>query len=102
VAAGHSLIDGITTRRVLDGLQQAREESRLVESLTARELEILELIAAGRTNRQIGEELFLAEKTIKNYVSTLLAKLGMGRRSEAAAYAARAAERRVHAAGQSS
>ncbi|MGH9304069.1 MAG: response regulator transcription factor, partial [Acidimicrobiales bacterium] len=57
--------------------------------------EIVELIAQGKTNRQIGAELFLAEKTVKNYVSNLLAKLGMGRRTEAAAYAARLAERRA-------
>ncbi len=98
VAAGHSLIDGATTRRLLDSMQQAHKESRGAESLTTREKEILELIAAGRTNRQIGEELYLAEKTVKNYVSNLLAKLGMGRRSEAAAYAARLAERRAQAA----
>ena len=95
VAAGHSLIDAATTRRVLDQLQRSHEESRGLERLTPRETEILELIAAGKTNRQIGEELYLAEKTVKNYVSSLLAKLGMGRRSEAAAYAARLAERRA-------
>jgi two-component system response regulator DevR len=95
VAAGHSLIDPATTRRVLDELRRAHEEQEGVERLTPREREILELIAAGKTNRQIGAELFLAEKTVKNYVSNLLAKLGMGRRSEAAAYAARLAERRA-------
>ena len=97
VAAGHSLIDPVTTRRVLEELRRAHEEADGVERLTPREREILELIAAGKTNRQIGTELFLAEKTLKNYVSNLLAKLGMGRRSEAAAYAARLAERRARA-----
>jgi DNA-binding NarL/FixJ family response regulator len=95
VASGHSLIDAATTRRVLDQLQRSHQESQGLERLTPREGEILELIAAGKTNRQIGEELYLAEKTVKNYVSNLLAKLGMGRRSEAAAYAARLAERRA-------
>jgi two-component system response regulator DevR len=95
VAAGHSLIDAATTRRVLDELRRANAEDENVERLTPREREILDLIAAGKTNRQIGAELYLAEKTVKNYVSNLLAKLGMGRRSEAAAYAARLAERRA-------
>ncbi len=95
VAAGHSLIDSETTRRVLGELRRANAEREGVERLTHREREILELIASGKTNREIGAELFLAEKTVKNYVSNLLAKLGMGRRSEAAAYAARLAERRA-------
>ena len=58
-------------------------------SLTAREREVLELIGQGKTNRQIGEAMFLAEKTVKNYVSGLLAKLGMERRTEAAVFMAR-------------
>ena len=62
--------------------------------LTDQERKVLELIAEGMTNRQIGEQLFLAEKTVKNYVSNLLAKLGMSRRTEAAAFAARLSERR--------
>jgi DNA-binding NarL/FixJ family response regulator len=94
-ASGHSLIDGETTRRVLDQLSRALAEREGMERLTPREREIIELIADGKTNRQIGAELYLAEKTVKNYVSTMLAKLGMGRRSEAAAYAARLAERRA-------
>ena len=64
--------------------------------LTERELEVLALMAAGRTNRQIAEEMFLAEKTVKNYVSNLLAKMEMSRRSEAAAYAARVATKHEH------
>ncbi len=98
VASGHSLIDRTTTERVLRGLQAAHDENAGIDKLTPREREILELIADGRTNRQIGDELYLAEKTVKNYVSNLLAKLGMGRRSEAAAYAARLSERRSLAA----
>ncbi|HEX4906427.1 MAG TPA: LuxR C-terminal-related transcriptional regulator, partial [Acidimicrobiales bacterium] len=64
--------------------------------LTAQERVLLGHIAEGLTNRQIGEAMHLAEKTIKNYVSNLLAKLGMSRRTEAAVYAARIAERRHH------
>jgi two-component system, NarL family, response regulator DevR len=101
VAAGHSLIDGATTQRVLAALERSRLELRGLEVLTSRERQILDLIAQGQTNRQIGEQLFLAEKTVKNYVSNLLAKLGMGRRSEAAAYAARLAERRAQLAARS-
>jgi DNA-binding NarL/FixJ family response regulator len=62
-------------------------------ALTPQERRILDLIAEGKTNRQIGEAMFMAEKTVKNYVSHLLSKLGMERRTEAAAYAARLAER---------
>ena len=95
VAAGHSLIDPGTAQRVLEQLRRAHAMRDELAQLTPREREILELIADGRTNRQIGAELYLAEKTVKNYVSNLLAKLGMARRSEAAAYAARLAERRA-------
>jgi DNA-binding NarL/FixJ family response regulator len=87
VAAGRSLLDPHVTARVLERL---RTGSRGDEPpLTDRELEILVLIADGATNREIGERLYLAEKTVRNYVSGLLAKLGVQRRSEAAAYAAR-------------
>jgi DNA-binding NarL/FixJ family response regulator len=68
--------------------------------LTPRERQILELISAGKTNREIGAQLYLAEKTVKNYVSNLLAKLGMAHRSEAAAYAARLEERRAQRSGR--
>lgn len=94
VASGHSLIDGETATRVLRQLRTATLERQQEGRLTPREHELLGLIAAGKTNREIGAELYLAEKTVKNYVSNLLVKLGMGRRSEAAAYAARLAERR--------
>jgi two-component system response regulator DevR len=99
VAGGHTLIDRATTERVLESLHRADAERAGLDQLTGREREILALIAAGMTNRQIGEELYLAEKTVKNYVSNLLAKLGMERRTEAAAYAVRLDERGHRADG---
>jgi DNA-binding NarL/FixJ family response regulator len=92
VGRGESLLDPSLTSRVLDRLRQS-EEPDGPATLTDRERRILDLIAEGMTNRQIGQRVFLAEKTVKNYVSTLLAKLSMSRRSEAAAYAARLSER---------
>jgi two-component system, NarL family, response regulator DevR len=94
-ASGHSLIDRDTARRVLEELRALRSETENVDRLTHRERQILDMVAEGKTNREIGAELFLSEKTVKNYVSNLLGKLGMGRRSEAAAYAARLAERKA-------
>jgi DNA-binding NarL/FixJ family response regulator len=96
VAAGESLLDPAVTARVLDRLRGGTEEDEGLALLSGQERKILDLIAEGHTNRQIAEEIHLAEKTVKNYVSNLLAKLGMARRSEAAAYAARLAERRRH------
>jgi two-component system response regulator DevR len=93
VAGGESLLDPAVTARVLDRLRRPPIEDDPLRGLTPQEKRILALITDGKTNRQIGEEMFLAEKTVKNYVSRLLAKLGMARRSEAAAYAARLAER---------
>jgi DNA-binding NarL/FixJ family response regulator len=93
VAQGESLLDPAVTARVLERLRQPQESDEL-SRLTERERRILDLIAEGKTNRQIGEELFLAEKTVKNNVSNVLAKLGMSRRTEAAVYAARLADRR--------
>jgi two-component system, NarL family, response regulator DevR len=93
VGRGESLLDPAVTARVLDRLRRRTDEDELAV-LTDQEKRLLGLIAEGLTNRQIGERMFLAEKTIKNYVSNLLAKLGMSRRSEAAAYAARLSERR--------
>ena len=85
VAAGQSLLDPAVTQQVLERIRHgADEEPEELRSLTAQERRILELIAEGLTNRQIGEELFLAEKTVKNYVSSLLAKLGLQRRTQAA------------------
>ncbi len=97
VAAGKSLLDPVATARVLERLRDggtAKGDDRLA-GLTEQERKILDLIGEGLTNRVIGERLHLAEKTIKNYVSSLLSKLGMERRSQAAAYVARLqAERR--------
>jgi two-component system, NarL family, response regulator DevR len=94
VAAGQSLLDPTVTTKVLDRLRRGPDEDQGVEELTDQERKILDLLAEGLTNRQIGERLHLAEKTVKNYVSNLLMKLGMHRRTEAAVYAARLAERR--------
>lgn len=90
VAAGKSLLDPVATARVLERLRTggARQDDRL-DRLTDQERRILDLIGEGLTNRAIGERLHLAEKTIKNYVSSLLSKLGMERRAQAAAYVAR-------------
>jgi two-component system, NarL family, response regulator DevR len=87
VAAGHSLLDPVTTAHVLDKLRnpQVDEFSRLTE----RERGVLELIGDGLSNREIAERLFLAEKTVKNHVTSVLAKLGMQRRTQAAAWVAR-------------
>ena len=96
VAAGESLLDPAVTKRVLERLRAAPKEDEGLAQLSDQERRILDLIAEGYTNRQISESIFLAEKTVKNYVSSLLAKLGMERRTEAAAYAARLAERKRH------
>ncbi len=87
------MLDSAVTTRVLERLRRGPEVDEL-KGLTNQERKILEHIAEGLTNRQIGERMFLAEKTVKNYVSNLLAKLGMSRRTEVAAYGARLAERR--------
>ncbi len=92
LAAGESLLDANIVTKVLDRLRAPADDPLAV--LTPQERRILDLIAEGRTNRQIGEELFLAEKTVKNYVSNLLSKLGLHRRTEAAALAVRLEERR--------
>ncbi|WP_328888026.1 response regulator transcription factor [Streptomyces sp. NBC_00316] len=97
VAAGKSLLDPVATARVLERLREGKESRSddKLSALTDQERRILDLIGEGLTNRVIGERLHLAEKTIKNYVSSLLSKLGMERRSQAAAYVARLeAERR--------
>jgi len=87
VASGQSLLDPSVTARVLERLRSGPEEDPRLARLTDQERKILDLIAEGLTNRQIGERMFLAEKTVKNYVSNLLAKLGMERRTEAAVFA---------------
>jgi two-component system, NarL family, response regulator DevR len=94
VAAGESLLDPSLTRQVMERLRGENVEDERLARLTAQERNILELIADGKTNRQIADDLFLAEKTVKNYVSNLLSKMGFARRTEAAVYAAVLAERK--------
>lgn len=84
-AAGETLFEPGVEERVIEGLSEVPTDPRL-ESLSAQEKKVLALIGHGLTNRQIGEELFLAEKTVKNYVSSILAKLGFERRTQAAVY----------------
>jgi DNA-binding NarL/FixJ family response regulator len=91
--SGQSLLDPVLTDRVLARLREGPRVDPRLASLTPQERRILDLIAEGYTNRQIAETLFLAEKTVKNYVSNLLAKLGMERRTQAATFAARLNER---------
>lgn len=94
VGRGESLLDPEMTERLFRKIRGEAEEDPLLARLSPQERKILDLIAAGMTNREIAEELYLAEKTVKNYVSNLLGKLEMKRRSEAAAYAARLAASR--------
>ena len=89
VASGRSLLDPEAASRVMARMRDQSRRSDPLAALTGQERKFLELIGEGLTNRQIGERLFLAEKTVKNYVSALFAKLGMERRTQAAAYAAR-------------
>lgn len=88
VAAGRSLLDPITTARIFNRVRRP-EPADPAGSLTEREREVLDLIGAGLSNREIAQRLFLAEKTVKNHVTALLAKLGMKRRTQAAAWVAR-------------
>ena len=88
VAAGQSLLDASVTQRVLERIRSGEPTGPAeLKSLSPQELRILELITQGMTNRQIGAELFLAEKTVKNYVTKILGKLGMQRRTQAAVLA---------------
>jgi DNA-binding NarL/FixJ family response regulator len=90
VSKGGALLDPDVTARVLDRVRRGRaDEDPALASLTDQERRVLEQLATGKTNREIGEALFLSEKTIKNYVSRILEKLGLHRRAEAAAFAAR-------------
>jgi two-component system response regulator DevR len=89
VATGNSLIDPALTARVLDRIRTGGGAAPELAGLTEQELRLLALIAEGLTNRQIGERMFLAEKTVKNYVSTILGKLGVERRTQAAVLASR-------------
>lgn len=89
VAAGGSLLDHDQLAAARQRLKLRSEEQRRLERLSNQERAILDLIAEGMTNRQIAEQMFLAEKTVKNYVSNLLAKMGFSRRTEAAVFVAR-------------
>ena len=91
VGSGQSLLDPAVTKGVLDRLRKGKhllKDERLAR-LSAQEERILEMIADGKTNREIGDKLHLAEKTVKNYVTSILSKLEVARRAEAAAYLAR-------------
>lgn len=94
VSTGASLLDPAVTGQVLARLRNPPKEDERLSRLTERERNILDFIAEGMTNRQIASEMHLAEKTIKNYVSNLLMKLGMERRTEAAVFATRLADDR--------
>ena len=93
VAAGGSLLDPAATTRLFTRLRTQTETVDPLRELSEQERKVLDLIGHGLTNRQIGAELFLAEKTVKNYVSSLLAKLGMQRRTQAAVLATELRER---------
>jgi len=84
VARGDSLLDPELTKRVVTQMQRKGEQSKRLASLTEQERNVFAYIGEGMTNRQIADAMFLAEKTVKNYVSNLLAKLGLDRRTEAA------------------
>ncbi|MDP1878951.1 MAG: response regulator transcription factor [Actinomycetota bacterium] len=99
VAAGKSLLDPMATQRVLERLRNGERHDSRLDALSDQEKRILDLIGEGMTNRQIGESMHLAEKTVKNYVSSLLAKLGMERRTQAAAFVARMSVEQEHNSG---
>jgi DNA-binding NarL/FixJ family response regulator len=96
IASGQSLLDPEAASRVMRRMRDQAARADPLAGLTGQERRILELIGEGLTNRQIGDRLFLAEKTVKNYVSALFAKLGMQRRAQAAAYAARVFDQGGH------
>jgi two-component system, NarL family, response regulator DevR len=87
-AMGRSLIDPGLIAKVMQSAREMSPADQQLASLTDREREVLDLIAQGLTNKQIGERMFLSDKTVKNYVSSLLGKLGMERRTQAAVFAA--------------
>lgn len=93
VAAGQSMLDPAVTAQVLARVREGPPEDSVTKHLTAKQSQVLDLVGEGLTNRQIAERLDLAEKTVKNYVSNMFAKLGIVRRTEAAALAARLEER---------
>jgi two-component system response regulator DevR len=89
VSTGQSMLDPAVTQRVLERIRNGVEEPQELRSLTEQERRILVYVAEGLTNREIAAKMFLAEKTVKNYVSSLLAKLGLERRTQAAVLATR-------------
>jgi len=92
VASGQSILDPFASRKVMARLREHAAAADPIAALSDQEKRVLELIGEGLTNRQIAERMFLAEKTVKNYVSALLTKLGMQRRTQAAAFAVRHAD----------
>ncbi|MFI5485010.1 response regulator [Micromonospora echinaurantiaca] len=96
VAAGQSLLDPAITTRVLERIRSGVEQPRELKDLTDQERRILEYVAEGLTNREIAGKMFLAEKTVKNYVSSVLAKLGLERRTQAAVLATRLLGKSTH------
>lgn len=97
VAAGGKTLDPASSATVIEQIRRGNvvsEEDRLAQSLTEREQKILDLIADGQTNREIGEQLYLSERTVKHHVSDILGKLGLTRRVEAATFAIRRAAKR--------
>src|SRR3984893_1678216 len=96
VAAGGSMLDAHATQRVMERLRERMAGADPLSALTEQEKRVLELIGEGLTNRQISVRMILSEKTAKNYVSAVLGKLGMQRRAQAAAFAARLAESHTH------
>jgi two-component system, NarL family, response regulator DevR len=95
VGDGGSLLDPKTTAALMNRIRRERVDQNPIDKLTEQERAVFDLIGEGLTNRQIGEKLFLAEKTVKNYVSNLLGKLGMQRRTQAAALAAETRARKT-------
>jgi DNA-binding NarL/FixJ family response regulator len=89
VEAGGSLLDPAVTAGVLERMRRGSEDDDALRGLTEQERKILALVAEGKTNKEIAAQIFLSDKTVKNYVSSILSKLGMSRRSEAAAFMAR-------------
>ena len=89
VAAGGSLLDPAVTGKVLERMRRIATDDDELAALTKQERKILALVAEGKTNKEIAAEVFLSDKTVKNYVSSILAKLNLERRAQAAAYVAR-------------
>lgn len=100
VASGKSLLDPTATARLLDRLREDAARKDPLAALTAQERQVLDLIGDGLTNRQIGQRLFLAEKTVKNYISSIFTKLGLQRRTQAAILATQLRLEHEHRPGQ--